>query len=178
MDSINKQQPEDNHRDLQDGAASDKIKELVEKGQSCFFCTSATTGDFENTRPMSVQKIDDQGNIWFLSAIDSHKNQEIREDSVVRLYFQGSAYSDFLVLEGNAIISRDKEKIHELWEPMIKVWFTEGEDDPRITVIKFVPAQGYYWTTKHGKVVATMKMVVGALVGKTFDDSMEGNIEL
>lgn len=45
-------------------------------------------------------------------------------------------------------------KIKELWEPIVKTWFTEGADDPRITAIKVAPAEGYYWDTKHGMAVA------------------------
>ncbi len=160
-----------------DGQAVDKIKDLVEKGQSCFFCTAAAFGSSNGVRPMSVQKVDDQGNIWFLSADDSHKNAEIHQNSEVRLYMQRTSHSDFLVIDGNAIITKDKEKIHELWEPLAKVWFTEGEDDPRISVIKFIPSQGYYWSTKHGMIVASIKMAIGALTGTTFDDSMEGRLK-
>jgi len=54
-------------------------------------------------------------------------------------------------LHGKASISRDKEKIKQLWEPVVKTWFTEGVDDPRITVIRVTPNEGYYWTTKHAK---------------------------
>lgn len=73
---------------------------------------------------------DDAGHLWFLSADDSHKNQELEADPCVQLFFQGSAHSDFLMLSGTATISRDKAKIKELWEPIIKTWFTEGVDDP------------------------------------------------
>jgi general stress protein 26 len=83
----------------------------------------------------------------FLSADDSHKNSELQSDLEVNLYFQGSPHSDFLYLKGRATISRDKDKIKELWTPLIKTWFTEGIDDPRITVIQVVPYEGYYWTT-------------------------------
>ncbi|MEP6467521.1 MAG: pyridoxamine 5'-phosphate oxidase family protein, partial [Parafilimonas sp.] len=55
---------------------------------------------------------------------------------------------------------------------------TEGKDDPRITVIKVTPENGYYWDTKHGQAVALVKMVAGAIAGKTMDDSIEGNIKL
>jgi general stress protein 26 len=72
----------------------------------------------------------------------------------VQLLFQGSDYSDFLNVYGAAEISTDKEKITELWEPVIKTWFTEGENDPRITVIKVTPEEGYYWDTKHGAMIA------------------------
>jgi general stress protein 26 len=73
-------------------------------------------------------------------------------------------------------VSRDKAKIHELWKFVLKTWFTEGEDDPRITVIKVTPTHGYYWDTKHGNAVAGVKMLLGAALGVTLDDSIEGNI--
>lgn len=88
---------------------------------------------------MSVQKVDDSGSLWFLSASDSHKNQEITEDQQVKLYFQCSS---------------------------------------RISVIQVMPSEGYYWDTKHGNFVAGIKMLFGASVGKTFDDSLEGTLRM
>lgn len=35
---------------------------------------------------------------------------------------------------------------------------------------------GYYWDTKHGNMVAYAKMLVGAAIGKTMDDSIEGKL--
>ena len=69
-----------------------------------------------------------------------------------------------------------QEKIKELWQPILKVWFTEGEDDPRISVIKVVPEEGYYWDTKNNMAVGLVKRMAGAVMGKTIDDSIEGNI--
>jgi len=178
MDSINKNQQEDNHEDLQDAAAAERITELVKQAKSCFFCTSKAIEPSLGVRPMSIQKADEDGTLWFLSPNDSHKNAEIAADSSVKLYFQGSAHSDFLYLTGHASISEDPSLIHELWEPVLKTWFTEGIDDPRISVIKFEPETGYYWDTKHGNIVAGAKMLWGAMVGKTLDDSIEGKLEV
>ena len=178
MDSINKQQTEDNFENLQGTEAVKKIKELTGKAPSCFFCTEIETGKPFITRPMSVQKVDDDVSLWFLSSNDSHKNDEIQNDSAVQLLFQGSSYSDFLSLYGTATISEDKEKIKELWNPMLKTWFTEGIDDPRISVIKVTPAEGYYWDTKHNKAIGLIKRMAGAIMGKTMDDSIEGNIDV
>ena len=178
MDSINKNQPEDNHENLYGNKAIEKIKELTDKAESCFFSTKLSSSGSSGTRPMSVQEVDGEGNLWFLSASDSHKNLEIGQDPNVTLYFQGSAHSDFLVLKGVASISRDKQKIEDLWKPILKTWFTEGENDPRISVIKVAPIEGYYWDTKHGLAVAGVKMLLGALTGKTLDDSIEGNLSL
>ncbi|MBN8824877.1 MULTISPECIES: pyridoxamine 5'-phosphate oxidase family protein [unclassified Spirosoma] len=176
MDSINQQQPEANHQDLTGTEAGKKIKELVDQNKTCYFCTKITSGQPLTTRPMSVQKVDEAGNFWFLSADDSHKNAEIQLDQRVHLLFQGSAHSDFLSIYGEATISKDKTLIKELWEPLLKTWFTEGEDDPRITVIKVDTREGYYWDNKHGNAIALVKMVAGAIMGKTLDDSIEGTL--
>jgi general stress protein 26 len=179
MDSINKQQPEDNYEDLHGSEAVKKMKSLTDKAKTCFFCTKTLSGtSVPAVRPMSVQKLDDEGNFWFLSANDSHKNHEIQSDNTVQLLFQGSAHSDFLSVTGTATISTDKKKIKELWEPIIKTWFTEGVDDPRITVIRVEPTDGYYWDNKNGNAVAFLKMAAGAALGKTLDDSIEGKLKV
>lgn len=177
MDSINQQQKEDNFKNLVGQDAIDKIKKLAKKAGSCFFCTKIETGKHFEARPMAAEEIDDDGNFWFLSADDSHKNKEIEADPAVQMLFQGSSYSDFLSLYGYATISRDKQKIDELWDATMKTWFTGGKDDPRITVIKFTPTDGYYWDTKNGMAVSLLKRTYGAIVGETYDDSIEGNIK-
>ena len=120
MDSINSQQQENNFKDLEGNEIIEKIKEAKDKSKSCFFCTSIRTGEKFATRPMSVQKIDEKGNLWFLSSHDSHKNRQIELDPTVQLLFKGSDYSDFLTLYGHASISTDKYTIKELWNPIFK----------------------------------------------------------
>jgi general stress protein 26 len=102
----------------------------------------------------------------------------LQHDNKVHLLFMGTAHSDFLSIYGSATISRDKAIIDELWEPLLKTWFTEGKDDPRITVIKVETEQGYYWDNKHGNSIAFAKMTLGALLGKTLDDSIEGKLNV
>ena len=176
MDSINKNQPEENREDLPGKKAVERIRDVVKQTESCFFCTAVSAGGSGATRPMSVQEVDDDGTLWFLSASDSHKNRELEKDPAVRLFFQGSEHAGFLTLTGTATVSRDKKRIKDLWKSILKVWFTEGEDDPRITVIGVRPTGGYYWDNKHGSAVAGIKMLVGAAIGKTLDDSIEGEL--
>jgi general stress protein 26 len=176
MESINRNRPEDHLEDLQGQDAVKKIKEMVEQAETCFFCSTVITGKSNGDRPMHVQDVDEEGNLWFLSARDSHKNQELAVDPSVRLYFQGSKHADFMQLNGTAVISFDQEKIKQLWSPIAKTWFTEGKDDPRISVIKVSPSQGYYWDTKHGLAVAGVKIVLGAVLKKTMDDGIEGKL--
>lgn len=176
MDSMDAQRPEDKYENLAGTEAVKKIREQLGDAPICFFCTASAANDLASTRPMGVIEVDDAGALWFMSASDSHKNADIAADPNVRLYFHGSARADFLVLEGHATISRDRDRIEQLWSAPMKTYFTEGKDDPRITVLKVTPTDGYYWDTKHGIAVAAIKMAVGAVTGKTIDDAVEGTI--
>lgn len=175
MDSIRQQQPEQNQQDLVSTEAIKKIQELAGQAQACFFCTSSHGATFA-TRPMAVFAPDERGHFWFLSASDSNKNAQLQQDPNVHLLLQGSSHSDFLSIVGTATVSTDQAKIKELWNPVLKTWFTGGEEDPRLTVIEVTPEQGYYWDNKHGDAVQGVKIAIGALIGQTLDDSIEGTL--
>ena len=178
MNSVAQQQEEDSRKDLTAKEAVAKIKTLADQAMICFFCTESKSGASKGARPMSILEVDDEGTLWFVSPKDSDKNKEIEQDSSVKLYFHGSAHSDLMYLIGNAAIHTDHSKIKDLWNPLLKVWFTEGQDDPRISIIKVKPSEGYYWDSKNGNFVATIKMFAGAVIGKTIDDSVEGNLSI
>lgn len=63
------------HKNIRNELAAKKIKNLAEEIKTCMFCTYVDNKI--QSRPMSVQKIDEEGNLWFLSEKKSNKNQEI-----------------------------------------------------------------------------------------------------
>ena len=72
----------------------------------------------------------------------------------------------------------DKEKIHEMWTNFAKAWFTEGEDDPAISLLKVSPQDGYYWDTKNNKIVSLIKIAKSIVTGKTDDNGIEGRLKV
>lgn len=163
-------------KNLTNQEAIDKFKELVKHEPTCLFTTQLTQVPL-TTRPMGVQKVCDQGNFWFLSASDSDKNAEIMIDNRVQLFFVNTKNYEFLTVYGTATISRDKQKIKEFWSDIAKAWF-EDENDPRITVIKITPEEGFYWDTKNGKLVSMIKILASAVSGKTLEEGVEGTISV
>lgn len=178
MNSVEQNQSDEKLENLDSSKAIEKIKELADKAKICFFCTESATGQTRGARPMSILEVDDEGTLWFVSPKDSDKNKEIAANPSVKLYFHGSAHSDLMYLIGEAHIHPDKSKIEDIWNPFLKTWFTEGKDDPRLSIIKVKPSDGYYWDSQHGNFVATVKMMVGAAIGKTLDDSVEGTLKV
>jgi len=160
-------------RDLKGHSAVKKIRELGKDLTTCMFCTYADGKLI--SRPMSVNQIDETGNLWFLSDKDSNKNRQIKKNNSVELIF-AEGTNKFMKLSGQAFVTIDENKIKELWTPIAKIWFTEGVRDPSISCIQFSFDDGYYWDSKHGKVVETLKMATALVSGQTMDDAIEGKL--
>lgn len=159
--------------------AIEKLKQLSEKAGTCMFCTDLTTLPI-TARPMSVRETDEEGNLWFLSSADSHKNFEISEDNRVQLLFMNNTDYEYLSVFGKAFIYKNKSLIEEKWTPIANAWFEDGKEDPKVSVIRVTPDETYYWDTKAGKVVSFLSFAAAAITGKKTDnsDGVEGNLHI
>ncbi len=157
--------------------AISKMKEMAEDIKTCMFCTYDAQHVMQ-TAPMSVNEIDDDGTFWFLSTKESTRNEDLEANSATDLIFAQPGSSSYLSVRGKSEVLYDRNKIDELWNGILKTWFTEGKDDPNISVIKFTPEEAYYWDTKNGKMVSFLKIAVGAVIGKTMDDGIQGKLEV
>lgn len=165
-------------RNLNDENAVLKLRELAESVDICMFCTNLITDDGASCRPMSTQKVCDQGNIWFFSNADSDKNKEIEQDKNVQLFYSHPGKDSYLIVNGEAEITQDKNKIEELWSPVLKAWFPSGKDDPNISLVKVKPTSAYYWVTDGNKMINFLKMVASAATGKNLVEGNEGSLSV
>ncbi|MCS3552804.1 MULTISPECIES: pyridoxamine 5'-phosphate oxidase family protein [unclassified Sphingobacterium] len=155
--------------------ALQKIKELAEGINYCFFCTDLKQPPFEST-PMSVQEVDDQGNIWFLASKESDKYKNINQDKQVQLYFSDPSSIEYLALYGSAEAVDDQQRIDKYWNKFVEGWFEKGREDPNIILFKIVPEKAHYWDTKHHKLVSYAVTLINAIGGDLGDQGREGDI--
>ncbi len=155
-----------------------KLKELSEKARICMFCTQLDKQPFD-TRPMSLQETDSEGNLWFISNSESIKNQDISVDHAVQLIFMNNSDSEYLSVYGKAHIYTDRKTIEDKWSFMANAWF-DGKDDPEVSIIRVSPESCYYWDTKAGKLVSFLSFAAAIATGKKSDgsDGVEGNISI
>lgn len=164
-------------KNLVSDEAIEKIKHLAESANTCHFVTTLSKTPL-STRPMATQKVDDDGCVWFMSDKHSSKNDEIFADGWVQLFYSNQSSSEYLSIFGKAEIIFDKKLIEEMWTPIAKAWFTEGKDDPSISLIKVIPQEGYYWDTKNNKVISLIKIATSIVTGKSNDDGVEGTLKV
>ncbi|MEO5684351.1 MAG: pyridoxamine 5'-phosphate oxidase family protein [Chitinophagaceae bacterium] len=163
---------------LEQQDAVKKLKELAEAIDICLFCTNIQTDDGATCRPMGTQNVDENGTIWFFSAKDSDKNKEIEKDKHVQLFYSHPGKNSYMVVNGTASISEDKQKIEEFWSPLVKTWFKGGKDDPNISLIRVDNINAYYWDTKGNMMINFFKMVASVATGTTLVDAEEGALHV
>jgi len=138
-----------------------KIGSLIKDIRIAMMTTAAEDGSFDS-RPMAKQKTEFDGTLWFLTRRDSSKVRELADDSHVSLLFADPSDAKFVSLKGRAYVSRDQEKIHELWNPMYNAWFPGGETDRQISVVRVDVTEGEYWEASDSKIVRSIKYLAAA----------------
>ena len=164
-------------RDLSGIEGIDKMRQIIEAEDICMFSTRMQQLPLD-VRPMSTAGVDEEGNIWFMSRVDSTKNTDIQQDKRVQLFYANRNSSEYLSVYGEAGITKDRNKIEELWSPVNKAWFEKGKEDPGITLICVKPLDVYYWDSKNNKMITLVKMVSAVLTGKEPNVGVEGKLHL
>src|SRR6186997_1483913 len=82
------------------------------------------------SRAMATQKRATGADLWFVAAEGSGKLADVERDPHVNLAYYKDRTREWISVSGLATLSRDREKIRELYAPDWKIWFGE-EGDPR-----------------------------------------------
>jgi len=152
-----------------------KIGELIKDVRICMLTTAGPDGSFDS-RPMATQETEFDGTVWFLTRQESGKVQEIANDAHVSLIYSNPSNHSYVSAKGRAQVSQDKAKIHELWNPMFKAWFPEGEDDPSVAVLKVEIEEAQYWEASSSKLVFGLKYLARAVTGGKVDVGETGKV--
>ncbi len=161
---------------LYNDEAKKKIKEMAEDIDFTMMATNLKKTPLHMI-PMSTKKVDEHGNIWFLSNKNSTHNENILEDSNLHLIYVDKGDMKFLNVYGSATITTDRNMIDELYGKSDDAWF-DGKDDSNITAISVKPTEAFYWDPKNNKLVTLVKMGVGAITGNQPDLMDQGSINL
>jgi len=155
--------------------AKQKFREMVDKIKIAMFATKLTSKPL-HVAPMYTKRVDESGNLWFLSSENSDHNHNILRDPNCQLLFSDGG-SNFLSVYGSSEIIDDRDTITSLYSKMDNAYF-DGKDDPQIRAIKFMPEEAAYWSADGNKLVSLFKMGVAAVTGINQDLGTSGKMDL
>ena len=156
----------------------EKLVELVKDVKTAMLITNVKAAGNLSGRPMGINKIDDDGTMWFFTKASSYKIDELLKDNQVSLAIQNDSEGIYLMINGSAELSFDKAKMKELWNPIMKVWFAKGLEDPDMALIKVTPTEANYWDSSANSVVVVFNMLKAVVTGKEYNEGEHGFITL
>ena len=156
-------------------AEVEKVRELVKDERIAMLTTVAADGSLVS-RPMGVQAVDFDGDLWFFAAEDSHKVAEIAHDSAANAAFSGK--SSWVSLSGRASVVRDRAKIRELWNAVADAWFPDGPDTPDVVLIRLHADTAEYWDSPGGRVATLFRLVTTKVTHKPYEGGENETVRL
>jgi len=125
-----------------------------------------------SSRPVTVQRLDDSGDLWFL--VDR------KADWVAPL--DGSGVNASLVDEGSTWLSfagrgslvSDAAVLEDLGDPMSDTYFGEGAEPVALRIV----SDAVEWWTAPGKVSQTVELAKAKLTGETPDLGDSGTLQV
>ena len=106
----------------------EKFYELVYDIDTAMMTTRRADGHLRS-RAMANQKRAAGADLWFVCADGSAKLADLAQDPHVNLTYYRDSNREWVSVSGLATVTRDREKIRELWAEDWKVWFPD-EGDP------------------------------------------------
>ncbi len=161
-------------------SSNDTIKTFNEKIKGIVIATLTTVAEdgTPHNRPMATQEADSEGNLWFFTDANAPKVGEIRRHSKTSVSYISTSDNRYVSAYGNAQLVQDRQKIKDLWQPILKAWFPNGPDDPNLALIKINVTDAEYWEGPSGIVGRITALTASIVSGKPNQGQTDEKINL
>lgn len=154
-----------------------KLAEMIKEIDFAMLTTVAEDGSL-HSRPMSTQRAEFDGNLWFFTRASAPKVGEIEREHHVNLAYAKPEAQRYVSVSGRATVVRDPAKIEELWSPELKAWFPEGPEDPDLALLKVAVERAEYWDSPSSAVAHAISFARAMLTGQPANPGENEKIEL
>ena len=120
---------------------------------------------------MMTQQTPFDGDLWFFTAEDSPKSEEIAREHQVAVTYMEPKDQRYVALAGTAVVTRDQQKARTLWRPTYKAWFPAGLDDPRLALLRVRVEKAEYWDATTSKMVQLFHFAKAVMSGEAAGES-------
>ncbi len=142
----------------------DPVKTLLEKLSDTGVCMLSTIHDGRiYSRPMSLQEVDDDHSLWFLTRLTSPKIEDTSGGQPVNVTVAEKGF--WASVSGRASVVRDVERQKEYWNKATESFYGDASpEDPEVVLLRVDPDTAEYWDSP-GVVATALEMVRGKVTG-------------
>lgn len=152
-----------------------KVGDLIKDFRFAMLTTRHADGKMVS-HPLTVQEAEFDGDLWFLVSKSSSLVADVAVDAEANVSLNGD--DAWLSLSGTAWLVDDRQKIEQLWNPVVEAWFPDGPEDPDVGVLRFAAESAQYWNTPGGKISTAFSFVKSKLTGEEIDAGESGKVDL
>lgn len=152
-----------------------KLGELLRQHHLAMLTTVDASGALVS-RPMGVQDVEFDGDLWFFTTLDSHKVAEIQAGSSANASFAGS--SSWVSVSGTAEVVQDQAKIDELWSSTAEAWFPDGPSTPQLCLVRLRAHSAEYWDSPGGRLATAVSLIKAKVTGQAYDGGENATVDL
>jgi general stress protein 26 len=128
------------------------------------------------SRPMALQEVEFDGDLWFFAERDSRKVAHVATRPQVNVTV-GSG-STWVSLTGRASVVDDAGRKRDLWNGGVAAWLPQGPDDPSVVLLKVDAESAEYWDTPGGRVATALSFAKAKVTGQRYEGGENETVEL
>ena len=153
----------------------DKLYSMIDDIEISMMITRRSDGHLRS-RAMATQKRAAGADLWFVTCDGTAKLSDLAQDPHVNLTYYRESSKEWISVSGTATISRDRQKVHELYATDWRAWFPDEvdprhgtADDPRMVLIGVQVHAAEFLEVNKPKPVVLYEVVKGWLTGTNPD---------
>ncbi|MGJ3189990.1 pyridoxamine 5'-phosphate oxidase family protein [Paenarthrobacter sp. FR1] len=128
------------------------------------------------SRPLAVQEVKDDGDMWFFTGLGTSQVAQVRLDPRVNVSFGKN--TEWVSVAGTAEVVTDREKIRGMWNQVVEAWFPDGPDTPEVCLLRVDSESAEYWTSPGGTAATVLQWVKSKVTHTRFSVGESGTVEL
>ena len=161
---------------MADNESTSKVAEMIkDAGRNAMFTTRAPDGTLVS-RPMALQEVEFDGDLWFFAAADSRKIAHLATDPRVNVAIASS--DTWVSVAGTGRVVQDDAKKSELWNSIVEAWFPKGETDPGVVLVQVEAESAEYWDSPGGKIATVLSFAKAKVTGNPYTGGENERVDL
>ncbi|WP_182111626.1 MULTISPECIES: pyridoxamine 5'-phosphate oxidase family protein [unclassified Actinotalea] len=150
------------------------VRHLLEDAHVAMLTSIAPDGTLMS-RPMGMQAVDFDGDLWFFAERSSRLVAHVTVHPQVNVAV--AAGSSWVSLTGRARVVEDDAKKRQLWNAVVEAWLPQGPDDPEAVLLHVAADSAEYWDSP-GRVATLISFVKAKVTGERYDGGENERVEL
>lgn len=122
-----------------------RLQDLIQPLDLAMLVTK-TKNQHLRSRPMLTAGVNDAGDIFFFTTVDSDLCQELTEHNYLNLSYSLAEGHSFVSVSGVSQINKDREAIQDLWRSQFEEWIEDGLDNRNLALLKVSLAHAEHWS--------------------------------